>query len=255
MIEPEISMNEERADGVGLSYPVMLTSTFFARRAVLVVGGGRVAGRRVKVLLEAGAKVRLIAPEVTPDLGALMAAFQGQIEWFARPWQAGDVRDFPAGLLVFAATNDPEVNAAVAAEARREGRLVNRADLPSACDFTLPGVVRAGEITVTVSTGLPTGPGVDGVEERGGASPALTAHLRRELSKTIGHEYGQLAVLLRELRPKVKRVVSPARRPELWKKLIESPALHLLKEGREAEARQLLDEYLREESKKDEKIY
>jgi precorrin-2 dehydrogenase/sirohydrochlorin ferrochelatase len=218
----------------------MLTATFFARRPVLVVGGGKVAERRVKTLLEAGAKLRLIAPRLTPGLAELAA--KGRLDWTARGWQPGDLAAYPAALLVFAATDDPATNAAVEAEAREQARLVNRADRPEDCDFTLPGVVRSGDLTLTVSTSGQAA--VTGLT----ASPALTAYLRQKLGDTIGPEYSRLAALLGELRPQVKREVTPPARPQLWRKMVESGALELLRQQREDEARQLLEGYVREAS-------
>lgn len=227
----------------------MLTAAFFARRPVLVVGGGKVAERRVKTLLEAGATIHLIAPCITPGLAELAAS--GRFEWTERGWQPGDIAANPAALLVFAATDDLATNAAVEAEAREQARLVNRADRPESCDFTLPGVVRSGDITLTVSTGVTAGGPSGGTqsEETGvTASPALTAFLRKKLGDTIGPEYSRLAALLGELRPRVKREVAPPDRPQLWQKMVESEALELLRQQREGEARQLLEGYLREAS-------
>lgn len=244
--------NRKMETAAAQPYPVMLTQAFFTRRQVLVVGGGKVAERKIKILLDAGAKIRLIAPRVTPDLAGF--ASTGEIEWLARPWSAGDVKDFTAALLIFAATDNPAINAQVEAEAREQGRLLNRADLPEACDFTLPGVVRSGDITLTVSTGGVTNG--DSTRDAGGASPALTAHLRKKLAEDVGPEYSRLAALLRELRPEVKREINPHHRPGLWKKLVDSEALELLRQQREGEARQLLVDYIREESEKgNEEIY
>lgn len=221
-------------------YPVMLTSNFYARHPVLVVGGGKVAERRVKTLLEARATVRLIAPRLTPGLAELANA--KRLEWTERGWVAGDVTAYPTALLVFAATDDPAINAAVEAEARVQGRLINRADLPEACDFTLPGVVRSGDLTLTVST-------ASSEETSINASPALTAYLRKKLGEVVGPEYSRLATLLGELRPQVKREVTPDKRSQLWQRMVESGALELLRQQRDEEARQLLEAYVREASK------
>lgn len=227
--------------------PVTLTPAFLTRRPVLVVGGGRVAERKVKNLLEAGATVRLIAPRLTPALADLTA--NGRLEWLDRTWQEGDVRNFPAALLVFATTDDPAVNVQVEIETRTYGRLLNRADAPQACDFTLPGVVRSGEITLTVSTGLYSAGSEDSPGDTGGASPALTAHLRRRLAETIGPEYSLFLGLLRRLRPRIKQEFRPKHRPILWKRLVESEGLDLLRRGRESEACQLLEDIVRQEAK------
>ena len=226
-------------------YPVMFTPAFFATRPVLVIGGGPVAERKILNLLQVGARVRLIAPALTPALE--QAAKGGSIDWHARPWSPEDVNNFQDALLVFAATDDPAVNEQVAQEARQAGRLVNRADKPAACDFTLPGVVQSGEITLAVSTGV-YGPGKTELEDESGASPALTASLRKKLTEAVGPEYSLFSRLLRELRPQVKREISRTRRPLLWRRMIDSAALDLLRLGREAEARHLLNDLIREEA-------
>src|SRR3954468_17528877 len=125
---------------------------------VLVVGGGRIALRKVEGLLTAHAEVTVVAPSVVGgirDLG---------IRIVERPYQSGDL---DAVRLVITATDVPNVNAAVAAESTRRGIWVNSADDPANCTFTLPAVARDGDVTVAVGTG--------------GASPALASHLRGEI--------------------------------------------------------------------------
>ena len=85
-------------------------------------------------------------------------------------------------------------------------------------------------------------------EEETGASPALTASLRKKLTEAVGPEYSLFSRLLREMRPQVKREISRTRRPILWRRMIDSAALELLRQGREAEARQLLQDLIREEA-------
>ncbi len=222
----------------GESYPIVLTGAFWQRQGALVVGGGVVAERKIKNLVAAVAQVRVIAPTLTPNLQVMAAA--GEFEWLARKWQMGDVLNYPQALLVFAATNSTLVNGAVSAEARAAGRLLNRADDPADCDFILPGVVRAGEITVTVTTSS-SPPAHDGDNTgEAGVSPALTAHLRQKIAQTIGQEYSELAVILRQLRPYVKAHVAPPQRATLWREMVNSPALALLRAGQHDEAQALL---------------
>src|SRR5829696_8208061 len=120
-------------------YPVYLDLTGVR---VLVVGGGSVAARKIAGLCAAGAIVTVIAPNVVHGTEA------AQIEH--RPYQHGDVTGFQ---LVVTATDDPEVNAAVAAEARAAHVFVNSADDPDNCTFILPAIGRRGPVTVAVSTG------------------------------------------------------------------------------------------------------
>ncbi|MFE1099926.1 uroporphyrinogen-III C-methyltransferase [Nocardiopsis alba] len=119
-------------------------------RDVLVVGGGRVAQRRVPVLLEAGARITLISPEVSPALEDLAAA--GRITWLRRDWRAGDVSgpEAPAFWLAHAATDDPETNAEVAEEAEGARVWCVRADDRHTSSAWTPAGGSANGITVGV---------------------------------------------------------------------------------------------------------
>ena len=112
-------------------------------------------------------------------------------------------------LLVFAATDSPEVNQQVADEAHDLGILVNRADNGSGHDFSSMATIRRGDITIATATG--------------NASPALAAHLRAKIEAEIGDEYATLARWLGELRPLVKAKIAPEARPVLWRAIIPRP--------------------------------
>jgi precorrin-2 dehydrogenase / sirohydrochlorin ferrochelatase len=148
------------ADNQRFSYPIMLD---LSGVAVLVVGGGRVALRKIEGLLAAGAEVTVIAPDIEPAVRSLAVTV------IERGYEPGD----SAGKrLVITATDNSDVNAAVAADAKASDIWVNSADDPSNCTFILPAVARDGAVTVAVSTG--------------GASPALASHLRAELQRWLG---------------------------------------------------------------------
>jgi len=155
-------------------------------RRVLLVGGGAVAESRALAVLDAGARLRLVAPEATPTLRRL--AGEGRIDWFPRRYAAGDVRGHH---LVLAATDDAAVSRQVAAEARQLGLWVNTADEPALCDFTLPSVGRRGPITVAVSTA--------------GQAPALASLLRTALTAQVTRQHvwrARLSGWLREHLPR-----------------------------------------------------
>jgi siroheme synthase-like protein len=134
-------------------------------RPVLVVGGGRIAARKVEGLLAAGAVVTVVAPEVVADLADLgTLAGSGGVTLRRRRYCAADLDEID---LVITATGDPEVDGAVFADARTRRLPVNAADDPGHCSFTLPAVVRRGEVTVAVSTG--------------GRSPALAVWLKEQI--------------------------------------------------------------------------
>ncbi len=117
-------------------------------RRVLVVGGGRVAQRRVPALLEAGAEVTVVSPSVTPALDDLIAA--GRVTWHARPYEVGDC---DGAWLVQACTDDRSVNTAVAGEAEAKRVWCVRADDKDASAAWTPASGRVDEISVAVTAG------------------------------------------------------------------------------------------------------
>ncbi|MBI3002331.1 MAG: bifunctional precorrin-2 dehydrogenase/sirohydrochlorin ferrochelatase [candidate division NC10 bacterium] len=205
-------------------YPIFLE---VRGRLCLVVGGGAVAERKVRALLTQGAAVRVVGPTLTPALAAEVAA--GHVAHRNRPFAPADLE---GAFLAFAATDDPAVNAAVAAAAGAARVPVNVADDPSRSTFLVPSTFQRGEVTVAVSTG--------------GASPALAKRLRAELEEKVGEEYAALARLLGEARREaLRRVPDPRRRQDLFTRLTEE--LHgAFREGGESAARTLLAALLRE---------
>ena len=154
----------EKIEGEGtVLYPIFLNLD--GKRCV-VVGGGAVANRKARKLLQARAEIVAISPEVKPELESVATEVR------RRPYREGDLE---GASLVFAATNLREVNAAVTREARGRGIPVNVADEPSEGDFALPSVLRRGQLQVAVSTG--------------GASPTLARRVRNELESAFGSEW------------------------------------------------------------------
>lgn len=150
-------------------------------RRCLVVGGGKVGLEKARGLLDAGADVTVLAPEILPVLRKL------PVTWLEASYAPGDVAGF---WLVVAATPDRDVNRQVHADAEALGRLCNVADDPELCNFILPAVHREGPIVVAVSTS--------------GASPALAQRLRDEIGRLVTPRHGELAEELQALRPWAK---------------------------------------------------
>ncbi len=140
-------------------YPVFLKMK--GRRAV-VIGGGKVAERKVASLIKSGAKISVISPEVTPKLARW--AGSKKIKTVRRPYRPGDIDQ---ATLAFAATNDIVVNHAVTRTAKQSGIWINRADVGQDGDFILPAVLKKGKRTIAVSTG--------------GESPAIAKKTRDDL--------------------------------------------------------------------------
>jgi siroheme synthase-like protein len=151
-------------------------------RRCLVVGGGRIAHEKIVGLLDCGARVTVVAPEITDEVRAL------NVQLREREYDSADL-DGP--FLVVAATDDTELNRRVHAEAEARSRLCNVVDVPDLCNFILPAVHRIDPIAVAVSTG--------------GASPALAKRIRDDVAALITDEYADLARELRALRPWAKR--------------------------------------------------
>jgi precorrin-2 dehydrogenase/sirohydrochlorin ferrochelatase len=197
-----------------VQYPVNLV---LDGRRCLVVGGGKIALRKVEGLLACGGRVTVVAPRITPELRALADVMTEE-----RPWRPDDLDGM---WLVIAATDDPAVNGAVYAEGQRRGVWVNGADDPANCSFTLPSVVRRGDLQVTVSTG--------------GRSPALASWLRRRLEGEIGPEYAVLLDLLATERDGLKAAGVSTEGLD-WRSALDSDMLDLIRTGDLAHARERL---------------
>ena len=148
-----------------MRYPLFFDLT---NQPVVVVGAGKVASRKIRALLAAGARVTVISPKAEPALA-------GKIRWLRRRYRRGDLR---GARLVVAATDDPRINEQVCAEAKRRKLLVNCVAPPSAGNFIVPAVARRGRLIIAISTG--------------GVSPALAKRLRRELERLLRKDYPEL---------------------------------------------------------------
>jgi siroheme synthase-like protein len=201
-------------------------------RLCLVAGGGRVALRKVRGLLAAGAKVRVAAPQAVAELAALVEdqTEERQLEWRRRPYAA---EDLDGVLLVFAATGVPAVDRQVLLDAQARGLLVNMAAAPEFGDFAVPASIRHDDFLMTVSTG--------------GASPELARQLRRELEESYGESWGELAARLARLRSEVRaRVGSHEMRQRFWRQALDEKVLSLAHRGCLDEAeRKIRDELSR----------
>lgn len=164
-------------------YPVFLD---LRERAVLVVGAGDVACRKVEGLLRAGARVTVVAPEISPVLRAF--AERGRIAIEARDYRTGDLRGFD---LAIAATDEGDVQAAIAREAREEKVWLNVVDVPERCDFIAPALLERGPLQIAVGTS--------------GAAPALAAALRDRVAAMLGEELEIVLEIHRRVRDRLKR--------------------------------------------------
>lgn len=198
-----------------MGYPVSLS---LAGRRVVVVGGGRVASRRVADLVEEGASVVVVAPEVSAGLEAQAAA--GRVALERRPFQASDV---DGTWAVFAATGDPAVNRSVVTAATGRCCFASSADGDPSASMTPMAVVRRGALEVAVGTS--------------GRVPGLAAGLVRYLGDRLGPEYGVLCDLATEMRHDRKSAGLPVATPD-WPAILESGILNLIRTGNLDDARE-----------------
>lgn len=205
----------------GFRYPVTLDLT---GRPCLVVGGGAVAERKVGGLVEAGARVTVVSPSMTPALMKL--ATEAELHWRPREYAAGDAAGF---ALVMVATEDRTVKAAVAAECRERGVWVNCGDDPARCDFILPAVLYRGSVTVAVSTG--------------GASPIMARLVREELDALLPEDVGALTEVMAQVRREL-REGGVSLDAERWRKALDGELRSLVAAGRTMEAQVRLRERL-----------
>lgn len=185
-------------------------------RQAIVVGGGNVAARKVQGLLAAGARVKVISPELTLKLQLL--ADSGEVDYLQHSYQDGDL---DGAFLVIAATDHASVNQAVWAEAVRRDCLVNVVDDPVHSNFILPAIVQRDDLSIAISTG--------------GSSPALARRLREQIEKLIGPEYGILAGLMAELRPElIESFPAGETRLQAALRVVDSDILNIIQtQGRE----------------------
>lgn len=179
----------------------------------VVIGGGAVARRKVQSLTECGAQVTVISPEACSELQGL--ANDGVIEWVQRPYRFGDLE---GAMVVMAATDSEGCNQEVYQEALERGLLVNVCDDPPRCNFIVPSVVRRGSLTIAITTD--------------GRSPMLARKIREDLEQVYGDEYEQFLTLMGKIRRHVlESGVSAAERPEIFRRLVYSDLIDLLRFG------------------------
>lgn len=179
-------------------YPIFLD---IAGAPCLVVGGGRIAERKVKSLRQCGARVIVVSPEVTPGLAAASAA--GEIEIVPERYSSTHAE---GKKLIIAATSDRSVNEQVYSDAQRAGVPVNTVDVPDLCTFIVPAIYRQGDIRVAVSTG--------------GGAPGLAGRIRDRVGAVVGPEWGVFVASLKGRRDRI-RVLPDANKEALWKHVRE----------------------------------
>ena len=189
---------------------------------VLVVGGGEIALRKARLLADAGAALRVVAPEVDEQLASL--AHEGGGEVLVRGYQANDL---DGCRLVIAATDDSALNAQVSADAQARSLPVNVVDAPALCTVIFPAIVDRSPLVIAVSSG--------------GDAPVLARLIRAKLEAWIPSAYGELAGLAARFRHQVKRLYPDVnQRRGFWETVFQGPVAERQLAGQGAEAQRLL---------------
>lgn len=210
-------MNKKTSKSI-VYYPIFFN---IQGKRCVVIGGGRVALRKVQMFLDCGAKVTVISPKPHPEIVKLSK--ERTIHLIQRDYEAGDLKD---AVIAIASTNMREFNRKVADEAKKSGVLVNVADDPEQSDYIVPSFFRRGGLTIAISTG--------------GASPALAKKIRTKLEQDFGEEYTLLLSLIGEVRSTIKekgiRVSG-----EAWQEALDLDSLiGLLQAGQREKAKTFL---------------
>ncbi|WP_223068246.1 precorrin-2 dehydrogenase/sirohydrochlorin ferrochelatase family protein [Paenibacillus caui] len=183
---------------------------------IVVIGGGRIAARKSKPLIEAGAVLTIISPKLCEELEQRHAS--GAFRWVKRPYRIGDIAEAGAGL-VYACTNEKTANLEAAAEAKSLNIPVNVATSAEQGSFISPNVIRRGDLVISVSAS--------------GAGPAASRRIAEDLESVFGPEYERYVSFLRTVRERVKAAVEDAdKRRLLLGKLAELDILEQIRAGR-----------------------
>jgi precorrin-2 dehydrogenase/sirohydrochlorin ferrochelatase len=195
-------------------------------KGALVVGGGKVAQRKIESLLQCGVSVRVVAKELTAKLKELRSAKRIEL------W-GGEFSDalLDGAFLVFAATDDSSLNRKVSQAAQRRGLLVNAVDQPADCNFIVPSVLSRGDLLIAVSTS--------------GKSPAFARKLRVELEQRFGEEYAFFLNLMGNLRKEILELrLSQEENKSAFEELVNSDLLQAVGEKRWDRAAQIIEKVL-----------
>ena len=193
-------------------------------RNVLLVGGGEVALRKGRLLADAGAALKVVAPEVDPQLLELAQTSQGSVQ--LRGYQAGDLQGI---CLVIAATDDEPLNAQISAQAQALGVPVNVVDAPKLCSVIFPAIVDRSPLIVAITSG--------------GDAPVLARLIRAKIETWIPATYGQLARLSKRFRARVKALFpNVQQRRVFWEEVFQGQIAESVFAGKLQEGESLLEE-------------
>jgi len=190
-------------------YPICLD---ISNKRCTVIGGGEVAGRKVRRLLDCGARVAVVGRKITPELESLKK--RGRIEHIASVYRT---EHLDGSFMVIGATDSSRINGRIYRDAKEKGIPVNIVDDPRRCDFILPALFEQGDLAIAVSTA--------------GKSPALARRLRMEMEGRYGHEYAILVRIMGILRERVaRRGASSEENRKVFEAVLDSDILERVRE-------------------------
>lgn len=200
------------------NYPVFMRLN---NQPCLVVGGGPVALRKIRLMKKAKADITVIAPQINQQI---INEFGNHVHYLEREFEDNDIHGY---RLITAATNKPDVNQRVSQLAQANNIPVNVVDQPDLCSFITPSIVDRSPVLIAISTG--------------GGAPVLARHLRTSIESLIPAAYGKLAKAMSKSRDKLKQQLpdEDARR-KFWDNIVNGPIAEQFFSGRE----QMAEEYL-----------
>ncbi|MGM8227218.1 siroheme synthase CysG [Cellvibrio sp. ARAG 10.3] len=207
-------------------FPVFLD---LKKRRCLLVGGGDVATRKGRLLVKAGAILRVVAPQISTELRELVQQCQGEMH--LREYHGSDVDDC---VLAIAATDIDSLNQVISQDAKAKYIPVNVVDSPALCTYITPAIIDRSPLVIAISSG--------------GESPVLARLIRAKLETLIPSSYGKLAQFASRWRERIKhRFADTDQRRRFWEKILQGPAAELVFNGQDAQADTLLSDAIHQE--------
>lgn len=179
-------------------YPVMLQ---LENSNCLLIGGGNVAQRKLEKLLESGANVIIVSPDITDFINKFVIS--GKVKWIADTYKSSYLEGI---WLVICATNDNAVNEKVYNDTCNRGIFVNVVDDPQNCTFIIPAVLKKGDLQVSVCSG--------------GAAPVVSVKIKDEIDRMITDDLVEVVSVLKKMRSCIKQL-PPEKKQKFWKKVEE----------------------------------
>jgi len=204
-------------------YPVFVE---LAGKKVVVVGGGKVASRKVAALLECGADIYLAGRALAPELQEMVE--KERIRFLGKEFDEGFLEE---AFMVIAATDNTALNHRISNCARERRVLVNAVDQPPDCDFIVPSIIRRGDLLIAISTS--------------GKSPAMARRIRKGLETQFGQEYEAFLAMMGRLRKEVLSLgLSQAENSRIFKEIVDADLLKDFSQGISEETKACLKSIL-----------